>query len=343
MGFSISIKCVVIYACLVFFITVGTKAQQSAGISKPEMVRLIYFLPKDRRVRQGIDTQIDTLIKRVQQFYAEQMERHGFERKTFEFETDETGKAVVRHVTGKFNDTDYHNDTYNKVLAEINEQFNRHALRLFRMPVTSMSGINEQFNKRKHLYLIVMDIGSERIDNRWCGKGGFSWSGYQARFTWSGGGWAIIPASGTCFTFETAAHELGHAFGLAHDFRSDTYIMSYGKNTDRLSPCAAKWLDASRFFNPIQTTYNEPATIQMLESNAAILRFEVADTDRLHQVHLIIPTAAGDPADGVKLHNCKSLDGEINQIEFIKSSIFREVTLRVIDKRGNCRQENYSY
>ncbi len=324
----------VICAYLVFFVAVEGKAQWSSGFFKPEKVRLIYFLPKERRVRQGIDTQIDILIKRVQRFYAEQMERHGFGRKTFEFETDETGKAVVRHVTGKFNDTDYHNDTDDKVMAEINEQFNRHALRLFRMPVTSMSGINEQFNKQKHLHLIVIDIGSERIDNRWCGIGGFNWSG---------GGWAIIPASGTCFAFETAAHELGHAFGLAHDFRSDTYIMSYGRARNRLSHCAAKWLDASRFFNPIQTTYNEPATIRMLESNATTLRFEAVDTDRLHQVHLIIPTAAGDPTDGVKLHSCKSLDGEINRIEFIKSSIFREVTLRVIDKRGNCQQENYSY
>ena len=27
------------------------------------------------------------------------------------------------------------------------------------------------------------------------------------------------------------AHELGHAFGLEHDFRDDAYIMSYGVGT----------------------------------------------------------------------------------------------------------------
>ena len=30
-----------------------------------------------------------------------------------------------------------------------------------------------------------------------------------------------------------SAHELGHAFGLAHDFRSGGYIMSYGAGRNR--------------------------------------------------------------------------------------------------------------
>ena len=31
--------------------------------------------------------------------------------------------------------------------------------------------------------------------------------------------------------WRTAAHELGHAFGLQHDFRDDSYIMSYGSGS----------------------------------------------------------------------------------------------------------------
>ena len=53
-----------------------------------EMVRLIYFLPINRRAQPNIDTKLDTLIKDVQQFYAKQMQNHGFGRKTFAFETD---------------------------------------------------------------------------------------------------------------------------------------------------------------------------------------------------------------------------------------------------------------
>ena len=52
------------------------------------MVRLIYFLPNDRKPQPDIDAKIDGLIKGVQQFYANQMAAHGFGRKTFQFETE---------------------------------------------------------------------------------------------------------------------------------------------------------------------------------------------------------------------------------------------------------------
>ena len=62
------------------------------------------------------------------------------------------------------------------------------------------------------------------------------------------GGHVLIPASGDCFNLKTAAHELGHAFGLEHDFRSDAYIMSFGRDPDKLSECAAEWLDCTPLF-----------------------------------------------------------------------------------------------
>ena len=85
-------------------------------LQQRDMVRLIYFLPKDRRAQWDIDTRLDTLIKDTQQFYAEQMQGSGFERKTFAFETDVTGKAVVHHVTGKFNDRYYKGIIYNNAI-----------------------------------------------------------------------------------------------------------------------------------------------------------------------------------------------------------------------------------
>ena len=64
------------------------------------------------------------------------------------------------------------------------------------------------------------------------GVGGGNWFENEDLIR-SGGGYAVIPASGRCFDAETGtvvtAHELGHAFGLEHDFRDDTYIMSYGQ------------------------------------------------------------------------------------------------------------------
>ena len=36
----------------------------------------------DRAPEQDIDAKLNTLIRRIQQFYADEMERHGFGRKT---------------------------------------------------------------------------------------------------------------------------------------------------------------------------------------------------------------------------------------------------------------------
>ena len=46
-------------------------------VGEPRMVRLIYFLPSDRAPEQDIDTKLDTMIKNVQKFYADEMERMG--------------------------------------------------------------------------------------------------------------------------------------------------------------------------------------------------------------------------------------------------------------------------
>ena len=292
-------------------------------LQKREMVRLIYFLPINRSAQQDIDTKLDTLIKDVQQFYVEQMHTHGFGRKTFSFETDATGKAVVHHVNGKFTDRYYDTETLDKVVEEIEERF-------------SLS---------TNLYLISIDTGSEKIDVHWCGKGGVHGTT---------GGKALVPASGSCFVgdhgFETAAHELGHAFGLDHDFRDDAYLMSYGDDRDRLSYCAAEWLHVHRYFNTHDTSFNEPTTLEMLTPlalplNTIRFRFEAADTDGLHQAQLTIPVAIGDPADGVKLHSCQTLDGETSRIEFTTTEVTpgsaTEITLRVIDVYGNFTQETY--
>ncbi len=282
------------------------------SMQQRKTVRLIYFLPLNRRAQPDINTKLDTLIKDTQQFYAEQMHAHGFGRKTFTFETDATGNAVVHHVNGGFTDAYYDSQTLDKVTEEIEERF-------------SLS---------TNIYLIAIETGSESIDLQWCGKGGSHWFG----------GRAIVPASGACFASDTVGHELGHAFGLEHDFRDEAYLMSYGSNPNQLSRCAAEWLDAHPYFNTHQSSYDEPATITMLTplelpQNTIHFRFEVTDADGLHQAQLTIPTGVLDPAGGLKLHSCQELKGESNLIQFKTAQVnpgpATEITLRVIDVSGN--------
>jgi len=306
------------------------QTEEDTGIQRyeREMVRLIYFRPSDRPHRQGINTELDTLIRWTQYFFAEQMQNYG--RKTFAFETEATGYAKVHHVTGKFTDTYYHSDTYNKVVKEV----------------------AEQFDTSKDVFLIAVDVSSEFINQEGtCGIGGGGWKSFDnEHWRRDFGGTAVIPASGVCINPSITAHELGHVFGLEHDFRDDAYLMAYGTQ-ERLSHCAAEWLDAHRFFNNDPTAVNETTTIAMHSSQASDpgtlrLQFELIDTDGLHQAQLIVPTAATDPAQGTKLHSCKSLNGKNQTVEFLTTDATvpsdSEVTLQVIDATGNITRQAFS-
>ena len=294
------------------------------NVGEPRTVRLIYFLPNDRTPQQDIDAKLDEVMKNVQLSYEEVMEYHGFGRRTFTLETDATGKAVVHHVKGKFNDEYYHTDTFRKVIDEETD---------------------EQFDRSKNIYLVVLDVSNAVIDG-YCGQGA-SWG--------PEGGAALIPAPNSarqrergwsCFNVAVAAHELGHAFGFVHDhFRNATRSpSSYHTDWMVTSFCAAEWLDAHRYFNRGQTypQADEPTTIQMLPPlavppNAIRLRFEVTDPDGLHQAQLHKNT--GDAIDCQGL----DLDGESASVEFVTLEVTEapgdQVMLRVVDVYGNVTEQ----
>ncbi len=306
---------------------------QSKSKPGPMTIRLIYLCPSDRAPRPNIDTELDTLIRETQFFYAEQMESRGFGRKTFLFETDADGNAVVHHVEGQFADAYYQSNSSYRVEKEI----------------------EKKFDMSQYVYLIAVDVSNETLnDGRVCGVGGISWSGWTGEEVLRANldGTAVIPASGGCFNVRVTAHELGHAFALGHDFRDDTYVMAYGTQS-RLSNCAAEWLDAHPFFNRSQNGFNqtgfdqEGTTIEMLSQRDARLQFRVTDADGLHQAQLIAHEDT-DTICGVRdtLYDYKTLNGNPGSVfEFINPKLTtrtnRYVTLQVIDLDGNITQRRF--
>ena len=284
-------------------------------------VRLIYFLPSDRTPQPHIDAKLDKLIREAQQIFAGQMDYYGFGRKTFQFETDSTGRAVVHHVNGKFKDEYYHNQS-GRVWEEISERFDRST----------------------NIYLAALDTSPEILDGFACGYGGPHGNS---------GGTVLIPASGHCFEdIDVTVHELGHAFGLHHDFRNDLkpWMDLYSTEPMTTSICAAGWLDVHRYFNSHQIYFNEPTTIEMWSSDAVDsegirLHFNISDPDGLHQVQVFTTVEyAGAPDLGIL--DCKPLDGTNNIVEFVTTQLTPKtdsVTLRVIDKYGNFTQKEFPF
>ena len=294
-----------------------------------DIVRLIYFLPSDRSPQPDIDERMDQLIKDAQQIFAGQMEHYGFGRKTFQFETDATGRAVVHHVRGKFKDEFYQNQA-GKVWEEI----------------------EERFDTSTNIYFAALDVSTEVLDGFACGYGG-------PHGTY--GGTVLIPASGWCFEeIDVTIHELGHAFGLQHDFRNNLkpWIDVYSTEPMTTSPCAAEWLDAHRYFNTDQPYFNESTTIEMLPPRSLTgpqgtrLRFKITDLDGLHQAQLFT-TVAYLKGHDLSILDCKSLDGSSNIVEFVNTPltlmadsiplpvITDSVILRVIDAYGNSTQKEF--
>ena len=272
------------------------KRLANLNVGEPRTVRMIYFLPNDRPYRQEVVDEMKAMMRRVPTFFAEQMQAHGYGNRTFRIETDAQGEPLVHRVDGRHPDRHYlQHSTPDEVFDEI-------------APV---------FDIESNVYLIVIDNSTYYIRLR-SGLTAGGIGGPRAK----NGGFALVPEDGS---FSTVAHELGHAFDLAHDFRDDN-IMSYGDDSAlrRLSACSAEFLAVHPYFNP-----NSPIeagsrpTIEQLTSSivhtgdvtSIPVRAKVSDSEGLHQVLLLAETKEPHPAAGYyEVKGCRGLAGERDSV-----------------------------
>ena len=280
------------------------------SVGEPRTVRLIYFLPNDRPYRAEMVQRMKDEILKIQVFYAESMKAHGYNM-TFKIESDAQGKPVVHRVDGQQSDIYYIDDTSSTVRAEI----------------------RQLFDVWQNIYFIVVDSGINRL-----GTGvGNNRVRANAGSRGKNGGMVLIPAHHFQNRIKDnepgydklSAHEIGHAFGLQHDFRSGGYVMSYGAgfnrapidgpDQDRLSKCNADFLSVHPYFNPdIPTESGRTPTIKLTApstypagSESVDIQVKVADSEGIHQVILFAKSVGALGASGLpEVKACRQLMGE---------------------------------
>ena len=296
---------------------------------EPRTVRLFYFLPNDRPFRADVVQRIKDEMLSIQTWFGEQMEGHGYGYKTFRIETDAGGDPVVHRVDGRHPDSHYTEGAWNSVRE-----------------------IGEAFDLSQSIIVVVVDNSTNRIGRT--ATGAATWSSKQSGIAMVGGE----------FAWDTLAHELAHTFRMGHDFRDDSYILSYGYSRNTLSACSAGVLAVHPYFNPdVGVEWTEAPVVELLSattypagSETVPIRLKLSDAHGLQLVRVRVRTRdTHNPrysVGGTELKTCRGLMGEqeaLVEIDYdgvipsgaawgfsdLSNPRVHPILLTVVDKDGN--------
>ena len=249
---------------------------QVTASTEPRFVRLLYVRPSDIPHRQEVVDAMKFAIKRTQEFYAEQMRMHGHRNRVFQIETDEEGEPIVHRVDLPEPDSFYLEGGVIDLpsFADPHIQF---MVREGSVRSTSGGANSKRSGGAEVIPILVLEQGNPQTMR------------------------SELP--------RTLIHELGHAFGLPHDWRSGEYVMSYGEPSNRLSKCAADYLSIHPYFNnETSIELTSTPTVDLVSSRAYTsgatsvpIELQISDPEGIHQVMVL-------SQGGV--WQCQKMDGE---------------------------------
>lgn len=237
-------------------------------------VRTIYFIPNDKVASPN---NFGKLMKDTQQFYREEMIKHGFGDKTFKLETDDKSNIVIHQINGKHAASHYAANTVDNVFAEL--------------PIDLRLKFNFNVN-------VIILAGMSKFSSGSIAFGGPFTHGDEANERY--GGIACICEKLVSRPIEgVIKHELGHTFGLWHNFILDgkSYAMGPGKELgvgigdDVLHKYEARWLSKSHYFNEHHIFNPAPIVIvrplKAVSPNIIQIILDIEDSDGLHQIQFV--------------------------------------------------------
>ncbi len=190
-------------------------------------VRVIHFVPKGSEIPDNIDNKIDESVKRAQEFFSDEMERHGYSNKTFRLETKANDKVVIHRINGRLESGFY------KTIFDLEPELSQRGFLL----------------TGHHIELVFFE-GDDVIDGidkliKACGRA------TEHAFGVHNSGLAVV-FNGHCLNASVIAHELGHTFGFGHVRDTRSHLMSTSiDDIDGavLNEWEAGWLNLNHYFN----------------------------------------------------------------------------------------------
>ncbi|WP_162656009.1 NPCBM/NEW2 domain-containing protein [Tuwongella immobilis] len=186
------------------------------------VVRIVYFVPTDRKPEPDYQARIDRMMTHVQAFYRNGMNQNGYGQRTFELDRDAKGALRIHSVQAKGPMRNYGRNDASKVRAEVKDALAKQGVNIDQETIVIFQLLLEWNGKKATEIGPFVGGGGPRSGTAWV----YDDVRLDPRFLSSKQPGGYYQGYCTLGKFNTEyigglAHELGHALGLPHDRQQD--------------------------------------------------------------------------------------------------------------------------